>query len=67
MWVVKIKEKSKKLILFKELKTYLKKYETPAWLSLDKQKIEGMVKDSPKLDDLGKIGEINMIIEYYSR
>lgn len=64
---IKIREKSKKLILFKELKALLKKGKTPDWLSLDKQKIEGVVKSEPDFEDLRRIGEINMIIEYYSR
>ena len=65
--IIKIKEKSKKLTLFQELKATLKKYEVPKWFSLDKQKLEGEVKSQPKLEDIGKIGEISMIIEYYSR
>ncbi len=65
--IIKIKEKSKKTTLFSDLKTILKKYEVPKWLSLDKQKLEGGMKREPQLDDLDKIGEINMIIEYYSR
>lgn len=64
---IKIREKSKKLILFKELKALLKKSKTPDWLSLDKQKIEGAIKSEPDFEDLRRIGEINMIIEYYSR
>lgn len=65
--LIKIKERSKKLIIFKDLKISLKKHEVPSWLSLDREKIEGIIKDVPKLDDLGKIGELNMVIEYYSR
>jgi small subunit ribosomal protein S4 len=65
--VIQIKERSKKIALFRDLKTTLKKYEAPAWLSLDKQKLEGKIISQPKAADLGKIGEIGMIIEYYSR
>ncbi|MFH1551477.1 MAG: 30S ribosomal protein S4 [bacterium] len=65
--VIKIKEKSKKSSLFQDLKMILKKYDTPVWLLLDKEKIEGKVQGQPKADDMGKIGEISMIIEYYSR
>lgn len=65
--VIKIREKSKKSDLFNNLKTILKKYEAPKWISLDKQKLEGEIKREPRLDDLDKIGEISMIIEYYSR
>ncbi len=65
--VVKIKETSKKKNIFKDLKTILKKYELPKWLSLDKEKFEGKIKKQPVLEDMDKIGELNMIIEYYSR
>ncbi|MFH1387719.1 MAG: 30S ribosomal protein S4 [Patescibacteria group bacterium] len=65
--VIKLKEKSKKLVLFKELKTFLKKNKTPDWLSLDAQKIEGTIKGNPDFKDLEQVGEVNMIIEYYSR
>ena len=65
--IVQIKEKSKKLSLFQDLKALLKKQEVPAWLSLDKKNIEGKMVGQPKLEDVGKIGEISMIIEYYSR
>ncbi len=65
--MVQIKEKSKKLAPFRDLKTILKKHDTPAWLSLTKEKIEGKVVGQPKVEDMGKIGELSMIIEYYSR
>lgn len=65
--VIQIKEKSKKSAPFRDLKTTLKKYEGPAWLSLDKQKLIGKIINQPKIADIGKVGEIGMIIEYYSR
>ena len=65
--VIKIKEKSKKSDLFNNLKITLKKYEAPKWISLDKEKLKGEMKREPILEDLDKIGEISMIIEYYSR
>jgi small subunit ribosomal protein S4 len=65
--LIQMKERSKKLALFQNLKTILKKHELPSWLSLDKQKLEGKVKGQPKLEDMGKVGELSMIIEYYSR
>ena len=65
--VIQIKEKSKKSAPFRDLKTILKKYEVPAWLSLDKQKLIGKITNQPKIADIGKVGEIGMIIEYYSR
>ncbi|MAF20469.1 MAG: 30S ribosomal protein S4 [Parcubacteria group bacterium] len=65
--VIKIRERSKKLILFQDLKTILKKHEVAKWLSLDNQKIEGKVKGQPGIEDLDKIGELSMVIEYYSK
>ncbi len=65
--VVKLKERSKLSPLFQEIKAVLKKHQTPAWLLLDDAKMEGKVKSVPKIDEIGQIGEINMIIEYYSR
>jgi len=65
--IIQIKEASKKKTLFGDLKTILKKYELPQWLSLDKQKLEGKVKGQPTLEDIGKVGELSMVIEYYSR
>jgi len=65
--VIKIKEKSKQKKPFKDLSTLLKKYEPPRWLSLDKKKLEGKVKGEPTIEDMGKISELNMVIEYYSR
>jgi len=65
--LIQIREKSKKSVLFENLKTTLKKYEVPVWLDLDKQKLEAKIKELPKLDDIGQVGEISMIIEYYSK
>ena len=65
--LVKIKEKSKKSVLFANLKTLLKKAKISSWLSLDREKLEGKVEGNPEAEDLGNIGEMSMIIEYYSR
>ncbi len=65
--VIKLKQRSGKLALFQDLKTKLKKQEIPAWLDLDKQKIEAVVKGYPSKDNFDKVGELNRIIEFYSR
>lgn len=65
--VIALKEKSKKSSLFENLKISLKKYQTPSWLSLNKEKLEGKVVSQPTIEDLGDLSGIGMIIEYYSR
>jgi len=65
--LISIREASKKNVLFKDLKTIIKKYEAPKWLILDKLKLEGKVKDQPVLEDIGSVGELSMIIEFYSK
>ena len=65
--VITIKEKSKKSALFNELPITLKKYETPAWLSLDKEKLEGKMNTRPTVSDFGDLASVGMVVEYYSR
>lgn len=62
-----IREKSKKLVLFDNLKVSLKKYESPSWLSLNKEKLEGEIIAQPTVDDVKDLTGIGMVIEYYSR
>jgi len=65
--VIRVKTVSQEKSYFKNIKTFIKKYEAPGWLILDKEKMEGKVIDEPKIDEVGKIGEWGMIVEYYSR
>ncbi|MFH1671222.1 MAG: 30S ribosomal protein S4 [Candidatus Portnoybacteria bacterium] len=65
--IITLKENSKKLTLFKDIRILLKKHQVPTWLVLDKEKLEANVKGEPKLENLDKISQISMIIEYYSR
>ncbi|MFH1612012.1 MAG: 30S ribosomal protein S4 [bacterium] len=64
---IQIKERSKELNHFKNIETLIKKYESPSWLLLDKDKLEGKMVDYPKADETIQVGEMGMIIEYYSR
>jgi len=65
--MIKFKEKTKKSPLVKDLAESLKKHKAPRWLSLNAGKIEAEIKDEPKLENFDKIGELNMVIEYYSK
>lgn len=64
---IKLKESSKKLNHFAELTSLLKNHEIPGWLSFDKDKLVAKVKSEPQTEEFEKVGDISMIIEYYSR
>lgn len=53
--------------LMKDLPAVLKKYEAPAWLSLDKEKIEAKVLNQPSADELGDLNPVGLVVEFYSR
>lgn len=66
---VKIREGSKKLVFFIALvPQWLIKYETPAWMELDKTGIAGKIKGYPTMEESGlNPNDLQSIIEYYSR
>jgi small subunit ribosomal protein S4 len=64
---IKISEKSLKKTIFKNLPIILKNYQPPSWLSLDKEKLKGKVKDLPNLKEVSPPVEISAVFEYYSR
>lgn len=54
--------------IFKDLDIKLKKYNSPAWLKIDKEKKSGEAVGLPLLsDEPGIIHSLNSIIEFYSR
>ena len=63
--VITIREKSRTTALFKDLSENLKKYETPVWLQLDKDKLEGKVKSLPF--DVEIPFDINLVVDFYSK
>ena len=63
--IISIRPRSKNILIFNDLSTKLKKYETPEWLFLDKEKIEGKVISMPK--DIGTTFDINLVVDYYSK
>ena len=65
--IIKIKQSSQSRAIFKPLIASLKKHDLPAWLKLDKDKLEGQVLSDPKSEEIGKTAEISKIIEFYSR
>lgn len=65
--VVSLKESKKAKGIFKELSDNLKKYETPVWLSLNKDKLEAKAIGEPSLEEVKPPAEISSIFEFYSR
>ncbi len=63
--VISIHPRSRDSLIFKDLPVKLKKYETPEWLFLDKEKIEGKVKSLPQ--DIEMPFDINLVVDYYSK
>ncbi len=65
--VIVIKENKKKKLVFKDLKDTLKKYESPVWLNLNKEKFECNVIGQPSLLEVNPPVQIPLIFEFYSR
>ena len=66
---IKIREGSKKSAFFTALvPQWLAKYETPAWVEIDKTQMAGKVKGHPTLEESGlNPNDLQAIIEFYSR
>jgi len=58
---------SQKKAIFQNLLTLLKKHQTPSWLELNVEKLEGKVIGAPSLEEAAPPVEISAIFEYYSR
>lgn len=65
--MVAVRPNSGKKAIFKGLEVRLKKYEPPTWLSLDKEKMACKVLRAPAGEDAGFSGNLQWIVEYYSR
>lgn len=67
--VVKVKPQSLKNAYFSSLlPRYLKKYQPPSWLEVDKEVFSGKIKALPDLQESGvDHKDIQAIIEFYSR
>jgi len=65
--IINLKERIRKSKLMENLTVVLKKYESPSWMVLDKEKIEGKILRQPGLNDLGDLTPIGLIVEFYSR
>ncbi len=63
--IIGFREDSKKLKWFNEMKDRIKKYEPAAWLSLDKEKVEGTIIKFP--EEASPHLEINLLVESFSK
>jgi len=63
--LISIRPQSKNLSNFKDLSAALKSYQPPAWLDLDKEKMEGRVLALPETSE--SAFDISPVIDYYSK
>ncbi|MDD4989942.1 MAG: 30S ribosomal protein S4 [Candidatus Pacebacteria bacterium] len=64
--VIAFKPAKQEKTIFKNLSSALKNYQPPAWLSLDKAKMEGKITAEPTAQDVNNV-DISAIFEFYSR
>ena len=64
--VITVKPNKQKKKLFENLSEKLSKKEFPSWVSVDAQKMTGKVLGNPGMDDVEKVFDVKLIIEYYS-
>ncbi len=65
--IITLKDRVKNSKLVEGLINKLKKYELPAWLKQDVEKLEAQVLSLPQANDLGELTPIGLIVEFYSR
>lgn len=63
--IVAVRKESQGRAMFRDLKEYLKRYETPAWVSLDAEKMEGRVIAPPMTDNFPF--DVNLLVESFSK
>jgi small subunit ribosomal protein S4 len=65
---ISIREGSGKKKVFEDLRTILKKYEPPAWITLDKEALTGSITALPSAEAVGDVPvQMGQIVEFYSR
>jgi len=65
--VIAVRERSKKLVYFRDLSTVMEHKVVPEWLSLDIPTMEGRVLALPTREDIDASLDEHLIVEYYSR
>lgn len=64
---VAIRQGSRQKGFTRDLGILLKKYIAPDWLELDKENISGLIIASPRASSINLAGNINAVVEFYSR
>lgn len=62
---VSVNPNSRDLGQFKNLAEFLKRYETPSWLLLDKDSFSGKIISAPT--DIDVPFDVNLVVEFYSK
>ena len=52
---------------FQNLRNSIKNYQTPSWLTLDHQKLQGKVVALPTMNEIEINGDIQLVVQYYSK
>ncbi len=64
--VIALKENKAKKKIFETISDQLAAKDLPSWLSVDPSKKEGKILNQPADDDVEKVFDVKLIIEYYS-
>lgn len=64
---MRLKKKSKKLPLMKEILKVSQKKALPGWLEIDKKSLNGMVRRLPLSEELDQEVDLPLVVGYYSR
>lgn len=64
--VVEIKKTKEKKLIFENIKDRLSKHNAPSWLLVDSNAKKGKVLHKPIDDDLDKLFDVKLIIEFYA-
>lgn len=62
---MRLSDRNAKLV--EQIRQHIKRYEPPAWLSLEKEKLVGKVLRWPSREDIKISQNLNLIIEFYSK
>ena len=65
--VIAMKPRGNQSPYFKERQVLLKKFSTPQWIVLNKEKMEAKVVGHPDTKDLAQFANLALIFEFYSR